>query len=198
MFFFFNDTATTEIYTLSLHDALPISLAVGVAYALGRELFGRWSGLVGATILAASYTQVWWARHPSSEVMSQLFILAGLWLAVRFARGAGPASGVVAGVLLGGAMLVRVDAFLAAAAVPLLFGYDLLTRRNARRWLYLGVPLAIFAGLTLLYLNTVGGRYLYVIYAEHGLREALALAPVAAGVAALGAGGFLYAQIGRA
>src|SRR2546429_2745775 len=36
-FFFFNDTATTEIYTLSLHDALPISLRaedrVGVADA---------------------------------------------------------------------------------------------------------------------------------------------------------------------
>src|SRR5688572_32092292 len=28
MFFFFNDTATTEIYTLSLHDALPISIPV--------------------------------------------------------------------------------------------------------------------------------------------------------------------------
>ena len=27
-FFFFNDTATTEIYTLSLHDALPIFLQV--------------------------------------------------------------------------------------------------------------------------------------------------------------------------
>src|SRR5476651_992477 len=27
-FFFFNDTATTEIYTLSLHDALPISRPV--------------------------------------------------------------------------------------------------------------------------------------------------------------------------
>src|ERR1035437_70333 len=27
-FFFFNDTATTEIYTLSLHDALPISALV--------------------------------------------------------------------------------------------------------------------------------------------------------------------------
>src|SRR5215510_2299127 len=26
LFFFFNDTATTEIYTLSLHDALPIAL----------------------------------------------------------------------------------------------------------------------------------------------------------------------------
>src|SRR2546427_8857247 len=29
VFFFFNDTATTEIYTLSLHDALPISPRTG-------------------------------------------------------------------------------------------------------------------------------------------------------------------------
>src|SRR2546427_5869126 len=29
MFFFFNDTATTEIYTLSLHDALPIWIRRG-------------------------------------------------------------------------------------------------------------------------------------------------------------------------
>src|SRR5258706_8272173 len=34
VFFFFNDTATTEIYTLSLHDALPISSA-DVYYASG-------------------------------------------------------------------------------------------------------------------------------------------------------------------
>src|SRR2546422_11517259 len=31
LFFFFNDTATTEIYTLSLHDALPISMGVWIA-----------------------------------------------------------------------------------------------------------------------------------------------------------------------
>src|SRR2546429_2686011 len=31
-FFFFNDTATTEIYTLSLHDALPISLVSWLMY----------------------------------------------------------------------------------------------------------------------------------------------------------------------
>src|SRR3989442_5794856 len=52
-FFFFNDTATTEIYTLSLHDALPIShhvrrlhdlqaAAVDVAVSLeGRLDVGR-------------------------------------------------------------------------------------------------------------------------------------------------------------
>ena len=33
--FFFNDTATTEIYTLSLHDALPISYLCSSAFICG-------------------------------------------------------------------------------------------------------------------------------------------------------------------
>src|SRR5215216_8212423 len=36
-FFFFNDTATTEIYTLSLHDALPISMRAPPAPAPPRQ-----------------------------------------------------------------------------------------------------------------------------------------------------------------
>src|SRR5256885_11950112 len=38
LFFFFNDTATTEIYTLSLHDALPIFLGGGVSSRLWRDV----------------------------------------------------------------------------------------------------------------------------------------------------------------
>jgi len=51
VFFFFNDTATTEIYTLSLHDALPISvlpvvypllaLILGFAGAIAARSFGE-------------------------------------------------------------------------------------------------------------------------------------------------------------
>src|SRR2546425_3445895 len=37
-FFFFNDTATTEIYTLSLHDALPISWTAGYCRLLGQPI----------------------------------------------------------------------------------------------------------------------------------------------------------------
>src|SRR2546428_33716 len=43
--FFFNDTATTEIYTLSLHDALPICLADVDA--------GRVAGDAGRAVVAA-------------------------------------------------------------------------------------------------------------------------------------------------
>src|SRR3712207_9059449 len=42
LFFFFNDTATTEIYTLSLHDALPISPGMPMIFQ-GQELLeDRW------------------------------------------------------------------------------------------------------------------------------------------------------------
>ena len=36
--FFFNDTATTEIYTLSLHDALPIFLREQFGFVVGKVL----------------------------------------------------------------------------------------------------------------------------------------------------------------
>src|SRR5260221_8656313 len=40
-FFFFNDTATTEIYTLSLHDALPIYHVAGLLGRLGAAVHGH-------------------------------------------------------------------------------------------------------------------------------------------------------------
>src|SRR2546430_12584832 len=49
IFFFFNDTATTEIYTLSLHDALPIS---------AREELERFHRRVGTTTIYVTHDQV--------------------------------------------------------------------------------------------------------------------------------------------
>src|SRR2546426_12824765 len=40
LFFFFNDTATTEIYTLSLHDALPISRSLSWGRSPGTGVHG--------------------------------------------------------------------------------------------------------------------------------------------------------------
>src|SRR5256885_4843958 len=50
-FFFFNDTATTEIYTLSLHDALPI---LPGASAPGIAATGRFTGPSNAHLGAAA------------------------------------------------------------------------------------------------------------------------------------------------
>src|SRR3712207_6994653 len=66
MFFFFNDTATTEIYTLSLHDALPIffSLVMLTSMSSGREF---------SPTIMPSYTSVPGAsRRRSEEHTSEL------------------------------------------------------------------------------------------------------------------------------
>src|SRR5258708_20704951 len=54
VFFFFNDTATTEIYTLSLHDALPIYrlialFAGGATTTYGYDAFGARVLQIGTT-----------------------------------------------------------------------------------------------------------------------------------------------------
>src|SRR5260221_5136946 len=53
--FFFNDTATTEIYTLSLHDALPISLkAVSTGDPDGGGSLNDQTGTVTSNVSAGS------------------------------------------------------------------------------------------------------------------------------------------------
>src|SRR2546428_8327292 len=77
--FFFNETATTEIYTLSLHDALPISLeldelqrraVVELAQPLrveverrlgGLDFYAQWLGDRKSTRLNSSHDQISYA-----------------------------------------------------------------------------------------------------------------------------------------
>src|SRR2546430_10799458 len=65
-FFFFNDTATTEIYTLSLHDALPIFRLLPRAFASRdreRRPLGNWKSERDrkSTRLNSSHSQISYA-----------------------------------------------------------------------------------------------------------------------------------------
>src|SRR2546430_12292090 len=84
MFFFFNDTATTEIYTLSLHDALPISLEVvsrGATFAfLGtRGRCGDRFVLCGGPQMSALVPRSRSEEH-TSELQSQSNLVCRLLL----------------------------------------------------------------------------------------------------------------------
>src|SRR3712207_7346045 len=85
--FFFNDTATTEIYTLSLHDALPIFVT---AY-LWRNLLGP-DGAVNSLLAAVglgSWRQdwlgdpglaLWRSEEHTSELQSRQYLVCRLLL----------------------------------------------------------------------------------------------------------------------
>src|SRR6266545_166193 len=74
-FFFFNDTATTEIYTLSLHDALPISQGADAALRRALPLVHH----PGADAHAHGYLLV---AHPVPEVPMTWGNLRGLYLLI--------------------------------------------------------------------------------------------------------------------
>src|SRR2546422_11570381 len=92
-FFFFNDTATTEIYTLSLHDALPIcGDFAGVVEAVGKnvtnfkpgdEVFGAKNGAVADYICVNADRGVVMkprSEEHTSELQSRLHLVCRLLL----------------------------------------------------------------------------------------------------------------------
>src|SRR2546429_5809632 len=72
LFFFFNDTATTEIYTLSLHDALPISTGF-LAVQVKRP--GRL--LPNVAVCARRFSR---SEEHTSELQSRLHLVCRLLL----------------------------------------------------------------------------------------------------------------------
>src|SRR5260370_4390160 len=78
LFFFFNDTATTEIYTLSLHDALPISHNSAICRSID------WSTVVDSKICCAFTTlcRSFFCRSEehTSELQSHLNLVCRLLL----------------------------------------------------------------------------------------------------------------------
>src|SRR3712207_7590784 len=86
-FFFFNDTATTEIYTLSLHDALPISAERAAprarqrcsAAAASRRRSGRRSGPIAGR-----------SEEHTSELQSRQYLVCRLLLEKKKKKSHGP------------------------------------------------------------------------------------------------------------
>src|SRR3712207_9483339 len=83
-FFFFNDTATTEIYPLSLHDALPISPPFAVArgsHSASPASLARPSGADSASVLdRRSALAPLRSEEHTSELQSRQYLVCRLLL----------------------------------------------------------------------------------------------------------------------
>ena len=79
LLFFFNDTATTEIYTLSLHDALPILVHEAIPVDsgfLGMDL----AVLTGSLTIPARFLLPARSEEHTSELQSQAYLVCRLLL----------------------------------------------------------------------------------------------------------------------
>jgi hypothetical protein len=92
------------------------TLAVFFAF---RRLLGDAPALLAALLLAVNEVQVWFARYPVSEPVSQFLLFLGLLALVLWERDGSPAFAALAGAALGLCVLVRIDGVLLAVPVGL-------------------------------------------------------------------------------
>src|SRR2546425_12101597 len=79
-FFFFNDTATTEIYTLSLHDALPISSLQEPVALLWIVPLCVFLGTVVPIVFFAIHVAMDRSEEHTSELQSLAYLVCRLLL----------------------------------------------------------------------------------------------------------------------
>src|SRR6266496_2145561 len=86
-FFFFNDTATTEIYTLSLHDALPVSRGQATQCRLDEQQLAALDAVLDAGPLAAGWTGQRWTLARVRDLVAAKFkvqyTVPGIWYLPR-------------------------------------------------------------------------------------------------------------------
>lgn len=108
-------------------NALIGGLALLAMYALGRRVVGRGPSLAAAALLALTLPFMAFSRDVYTEPYSQLLLLGGLALLWQ-ARSGRPGTWAVAGLVLGGSCLARIDAFL---ALPFVVAYAALVLATA-------------------------------------------------------------------
>src|SRR3712207_7295483 len=79
-FFFFNDTATTEIYTLSLHDALPISENWACWLRINSAFLSHSSLFIASVLSREGVSQFGRSEEHTSELQSRQYLVCRLLL----------------------------------------------------------------------------------------------------------------------
>jgi 4-amino-4-deoxy-L-arabinose transferase-like glycosyltransferase len=161
------------------------------AYLALRRLFGAATALVAALLLCLNVVQVWFARFPVSETVSQFLIFLALVAFWHWEERGHPAFGALAGSALGLTLLVRIDSVLLGLPLALY----LLARRTrgelaVRAALPLLLPLALLSLHAALHASLWSRKYVESIanrnYWSAGAWTAAALALAGLAVAVEG------------
>jgi hypothetical protein len=124
---------------------LAVSAVVGFFF-LVRSLFGVTIAALSSLLLATSPAEVWFARYPAAEIMTQLLLFGSLLAFVRMVVAPGPRVALLAGFALGLVHLTKIELL----PIPFLFGtffcVQALAGRFDRRWLWcIGAYLGVLA-----------------------------------------------------
>ncbi len=128
-------------YVYLVQNAMDLGIILGL-WALGRRVFGEKVGLLAAGLWALYPMGAFFACKIGAETSGTFWLVMGLWLLVGAAEGGGRKRAMIAGLLVGMAVVTRTFLLALLPWLPLV----LLARRNDRGR-PLGVTLAFLVGV---------------------------------------------------
>ncbi|MCA9978188.1 MAG: hypothetical protein KC413_20645 [Anaerolineales bacterium] len=126
--------------------ALAGSLAV---YLTARQVAGWPAAMLALVGLSLNALQIWFARYPTTEMMSQFWLWTGIWAVGAWLSGRRPAQlwALLGGVALGQFFLVRIDALFILPILGLLVLWLWLRQQTGRGWFTLPLVTLILYSL---------------------------------------------------
>jgi len=94
-------------------------LGVAAVYLAARVAFGRRAALIAAVVLAGNGVQIWFARFPTAEMLTQFLLWSGLYLLGGHMAEHRRGWGWLGATCIGGALLARVSAIMFMAPLAL-------------------------------------------------------------------------------
>ncbi|MGB9872802.1 MAG: glycosyltransferase family 39 protein, partial [Anaerolineae bacterium] len=168
-------------------------LGVLAFYFAVREALDRRLASVAAILLALNPLQVWFARYPTAEVLTQFLLFGGLWAFARYVRKGERWAALLAGTALGEVMLARIDTYFLLGLLPVYAALLRLQRRLDRRFWWFAGPMLVMAAHSLLHARLQGWPYFHNVYLATRTLTSTRLALLVGGLA-VAAGAFFFAD----
>lgn len=132
-----------------------------IFYNAVKEMFNKWTALISALLLSLNISQIWYARSPYTELLSQLMLWLSIYLLVKAYRTKDKLIGAVSGITIGTSIVVRLDSifFLPPIALFIILIY-IRSRNKTVKWAHSAIAgFAASIGLVISYIMTYGVRY---------------------------------------
>lgn len=136
-------------------------ISIMVMYRSVGELVNERVGFITAALLTINISQIWYARGPYTEILSQLLLWFSIYLLIKAQMFKNPLLALVAGLAIGATILVRLDNILILLPLALYLVYNYLKdNQSYRTWIkYIIGSLALCAFIFFVYAYQYGREY---------------------------------------
>ena len=147
--------------------ATPLWAVLGLVSIVltARLLFGDGVGLLSGLFLLLTPLEIYFARYPTAEALTQFLIWGGLYALVRYQDEEAPLWGVIAGMGLGEVFLARIDALPILLVPGIVFALALRNDRLSHSLWFL-VPFGLLVGQALLQAIAFSWPYTWDTYSN--------------------------------